>query len=145
MPNTIEKSDDGVALHVTTPARASGLVTEDSERDLMSLPAVRVYAFNDVLLVVDRDEMDTRTVADLLAVITKDTKSIYHGLDASVQVEDNGVKVQLPPADDAGFAVGDMAVAHSAPDLLVITKQNQDSAQLADELVTMRHDQVTVA
>ena len=145
MPNTIEKADDGVALQVTTPARASGLVTEDSERDLVALPSVQVYAFNDVLLVVDRNEMDTRTVADLMAVIANDTKSIFHGLDASIQAEDNGVKVQLPPADDAGFAVGDVAVAHSAPDLLVITKQNQDSAQLADEIVTMRHDQVAIA
>ena len=101
MPNMIKESGEGVALQVTKPARVAGLVNEDSEGEPTSLAAVRVYAFNNVLLVVDRDEMDTQTVA----VTAKDTKSIYQGIDASVQEAGNGVKVQLPPADDAGFAL----------------------------------------
>lgn len=145
MPNTIEKSDDGVALKVTQSAQVAGLVKEDSEHDPTSLAAVRVYAFNNVLLVVDRDEMDTQTVADLVAVTAMDTKSIYQGIDASVQEGDNDVTVPLPPAEDAGFTIGDMAVAHPAPDLLVITNRDRDSAQLADEIVTMRRDQAAVA
>lgn len=145
MPNTIEESGDGVALQVATPARKAELITEDSEGEPTSLAAVRVYAFNNVLLVVDRDKMDTRTVAELVAVTAKDTKSIYQGIDASVQKGNNGVTVQLPPADDAGFAVGDVAVAHPAPNLLVITKRNQDGAQLAADIVAMRRDQAAVA
>lgn len=145
MPNRLKDSGDGVALQVTKPAREAGLVNEDNTGKSMSLATVSVYVFNNVLLVVDREKMDTQTVADLLAVTAKDTKRIYRGIDASVQEVDDSVMVQLPPADLAGFTVGDVAVAHPAPNLLVITKRNQDGVQLADDIVTMRRDQAVVA
>lgn len=145
MPNRLQNSDDGVALQVTKPAQEAGLVEEDDEGTPMTQTTVCVYAFNDVLLVVDREKMDTRTVADLLAVTAEDTKSIYRGFDASVQEVDDDVTVQLPPAEIAGFTAGDVAVAHPAPNLLVITKRNRDGDQLADDIVTMRRDQAAVA
>lgn len=145
MPNKLKGSGEGVALQVTKAAREAGLVNEDSRGKSMSLATVCVYSFNNVLLVVDREEMDTQTVADLLAVTAKDTKRIYRGVDASMEEVNDGVTVQLPPADVAGFTVGDVAVAHPAPNLLVITKRNPDGAQLANDIVSMRRDQVAVA
>ena len=145
MPNRLTDSGDGVALQVTQPAQEAGLVDEESTDNSLSLATVCVYAFNNVLLVVDREEIDTQTVADLLAVTANDTKRIYRGIDASVQEVNDGVTVQLPPADVAGFTVGDVAVAHPAPNLLVITKRNPNGTQLAAEIVSMRRDQAAVA
>lgn len=145
MPNRLKDSGESVALTVTKPAREAGLVGEESTDDSTSPATVCVYAFNDVLLVVDREEMDTQSVADLLAVTANDTKKIYCGMDASVREVNDSVTVELPPADIVGFTTGDVAVAHPAPNLLVITNRNRDSTQLARDIVTMRRDQATVA
>ena len=146
MPNMIKNSGtDGYALQVTTPARVAGLVEENEAGEATRLAPVRVYSFNDVLLVVDHERMDTPAVAKLVATTAEDTKSIYQGIDASIQIAGNGYQVQLPAAEAAGFQTGDMASAHPAPNLLVISKQDRDTARLAADIVTIRQQQVTDA
>lgn len=143
MPNKIKDSGaDGVALQVTHDARSAGLVEENAEGEPTYLAPVRVYTFNDTLLVVNREEMDTRAVAELVAATARDTKSIYQGIDAKMHRAGHGYKVQLPAAGDAGFDVGDVAIAHPGPDLLVITKQTPNGTRLAEDVVAIRAEQV---
>ena len=56
MPNKIKRSGDGLALQVTKPARAAGLV-EKTDDELTRLADIRVFAFDGLLLVVDLDRI----------------------------------------------------------------------------------------
>ena len=142
MPTPITDSEtDGIALQITQPARAAGLVEENTDGDPTSLAPVRVYTFNDVLLVVDRAQMDAQAVADLVAVTIQDTKRISQGIDAKLRVTTNGYEVQLPATSTASFAVGDTVVAVPAPNMLVLRKRNWDGTRLVEDLVTMRQEQ----
>jgi len=142
--NTIKPSGaDGLALQVTKPARAAGLVEETSDGDATYLADVPVYAFNHLLLVVDRDAVQTPAVTDLVVTAAQDTDSIYRAMDASIQIAGNGYQVQLPPATDAGFTQGDRAPCHPAPAVLVIstddgTPAGADAVRLAADLVSLR-------
>lgn len=143
MPNNIQESGaDAVALQITKPARAAELVEVDSDGDPTYRAAVRVYAFDDVLLVVDRDRVDPAAVAELVATVARDTASIYQAVDAGVHVAGHGYKVHLPMAADAGFDIGDTAPTHPAPNLLTITKRERDGTRLAEDVKTIRLDQV---
>lgn len=102
MANHIKRSGaDGLALQVTTEAREAGLVVERGN-DRVDRADVRVYAFDGLLLVVDRDLADDH-VAEFVAAATRDTESIHRALDATITPAGNGSQVQLPPAEDAGF------------------------------------------
>jgi hypothetical protein len=148
MPNQIKSSgEDGLALQITKPARSSGLVEEDSEGDITYRADVRVYAFDHLLLVIDRNQLRTAETAELVVAATQDTKSVYRARDAAVQVAGNGYQVQLPPAADAGFAEGDRAPCQPGPGLLAISRDDgtsagADAARLAQDLVTIRNDQI---
>ena len=80
-----------------------------------------MFAFDGILLVADLDRVDDEAVAELVASATRDTGSIYRAMDSKIQIAGNGYQVQLPPAVDAGFELGDRAGYHPAPGLLVIT------------------------
>ena len=144
MANKIKPSGaDGLALQDTKPARAAGLVDENPDGDATYLADVRVYAFDQLLLVVNRDTVDTPAVTDLAVMAARDTDSIHRAMDASIQIAGNGYQVQLPPATDAGFTEGDRAPCHPAPGVLVIstddgTPAGADSARLAADLVSLR-------
>jgi hypothetical protein len=64
MPNKIKRSGDGLALQVTKPARAAGLVEETDD-----VPArfadIRVFAFDGLLLVVDIDRITDENMVEL--------------------------------------------------------------------------------
>lgn len=93
MPNSIKDAGaDGVALQITKPARAAGLVEEDSDGNATYRADVRVYAFDDVLLVVDRERMNTDDVAELVASVAQDTDSIYQAVDAVSTSPGTGTK-----------------------------------------------------
>lgn len=143
MPNRIKESGEkGVALQVTKPARATGMVEETSEGKATRLADVRVFSFDGLLMVVDLDRVDTEDVAELVASAAGDTKSIYRAKDASLQISGGGYQVQLPPADDAGFSVGDSAPTHTAPGVIFITPLDSGgAARLAADLVSIREDQ----
>lgn len=147
MANQIKPSgEDGLALQVTKPARSAGLVEEDDEGEATFLAKVRVFSFDSLLLVVGLDSLSTEEVTKLIVSATQDTKSIYRALDATMQIAGNGYQVQLPPAEDAGFDEGDRALCQAAPDILLISKDGgtvgRDASRLADDLVTIRREQV---
>ena len=149
MPNQIKTSGAaGFALQVTKPARAAELVDEDADGNAISLADVRVYAFDHLLLVVDLDAVSTEHTTELVIAAAQDTNSIHRAMDASVQIAGNGYQVQLPPAEDAGFAVGDRAPCHPAPGVLTISKDEDTSAEtaasrLAEDLRTIRIEQLS--
>jgi hypothetical protein len=145
--NQIKSSgEDGLALQVTKPARSAGLVEEDDEGEATFLAKVRVFSFDSLLLVVGLDSLSTEEVTELVVSATQDTKSIYRAMDATMQIAGNGYQVQLPPAEDAGFDEGDRAPCQAAPGILLISKAGdtvgRDASRLADDLVTIRREQV---
>lgn len=148
MANQIKSSGErGLALQVTKPARAAGLVEEDSEGEATRLADVRVYAVDQVLFVVDLEEIPMPEITELIVAAARDTKSIHRAMDAAVQIAGNGYQVQLPPATDAGFAQGDRAPCHTAPGIIVISKDDGTSAgtgaaRLAKDVITIRKEQV---
>ena len=139
MPNTIKRSGDGLALQVTKPARAAGLV-EETDDELTRLANIRVFAFDGLLLVVDIDRIDDENIVELATSAALDTVSIHRVTDASLQIAGNGYQVQLPGAADVGFHVGDRAPCTPAPNLLVIAAEG--SERVAADIVTIRREQV---
>lgn len=142
MPNTIKESGEGYALQVTQPARDAGLVEEDSEGDPLRRADVRVHGFDGLLLVVDVDRVDEAAEAELVAVAARDSGAVYRALEATVQQAGNGYQVQLPAARDAGFAVGDSALARPARGVLFVHPNTADGERLAADLRSIREEQV---
>lgn len=141
--NAIKDSGEGVAVQATIPARNAGLVEENAEGDASYLAEVRVYSFDGVLLVADRDprRIGVADVADLAGSLLRDTESIYQAVDATTKISGHGYQIQLPPAADAGFHVGDVVKMHTAPNVLVVTKRGRNK-RLADDIVDIRRSQV---
>jgi len=148
MPNSIKQSGQGPALQVTKEARTAGLAVEATGDELSGverwedLADVRVYGFNHALLVIDRDEVATENVAELVATIARDTSSIYRGENASVRPAGNGCMVSLPGLSETGLRVGDTAPAHPAPGVLFITEDTADGVRLAEDVRSIRRSQV---
>lgn len=143
MGNEIKSSgEDGRALQITKPARSAALVEENNEGDATYRADVRVYTFDDLLLVVDRDTDRVKdvAVAELVASAARDTGSVYRAGHSSVTIAGNGYQVQLPNAQDAGFYVDTETRVSTAPGVLVIYRDR--SARLAEDLVSIRRDQV---
>ncbi|ELY37806.1 hypothetical protein [Natronorubrum tibetense] len=149
MANRIKSSGAaGLALQVTNPARASGLVDENAEGEATSLADVRVYAFDHLLLVVDLGAVPMADVSELVVAAARDTSSVHRAMDATVQIAGNGYQIQLPPAEDAGFNEGDQAPCYPAPGVIVIsiddgTSAGADAGRLARDLVTIREGQIS--
>ncbi|WP_435158903.1 hypothetical protein [Haladaptatus sp. DFWS20] len=139
MPNTIKRSGDGLALQVTKPARTAGLV-EETDEETTSLADIRVFAFDDLLLVVDIDRITDENMVELATSAALDTVSIHRVTDVSLQIAGNGYQVQLPGAADAGFHVDDRAPCTTAPNMLVIAAEG--SERVAADIVTIRREQV---
>ena len=102
MANSLKSSAGGVALQVTKPARAAGLVEEDAEGDATHLAGVYVYGFDDLLLVVDAERVKSEERAELIATAASDSGSIHRGEAASVEIAGNGYQVQLRQASRSG-------------------------------------------
>ena len=139
MPNTIKRSGDGLALQVTKPARTAGLV-EETDDEPTRLADIRVFSFDDLLLVVDIDRINDENIVELATSAALDTVSIHRVTNSSLQIAGNGYQVQLPGAVDAGFHVGDRAPCTPAPNLLVIAAE--ESGRVAADIVTIRKEQV---
>ncbi|SIR66770.1 hypothetical protein SAMN05421858_3235 [Haladaptatus litoreus] len=139
MPNTIKQSGDGLALQVTKPARAAGLV-EEIDDETTRLADIHVFAFDGLLLVVDIDRIADENIVELVTSAALDTVSIHRVANASVQIAGNGYQVQLPGAADARFHAGDRAPCTPAPNLLVIAAEG--SERVAADMATIRREQV---
>jgi len=142
-----ESGSDGLALQITEAARAAGMVEETNDGEASRRADVRVFAFDGVLLVVDLDRVPTEEIAELVASAARDTGSVYRAADSKIQIAGNGYQVQLPPAGDAGFELGDRAGTHTAPGVLVIAAGDgpraRDTARLAADLVEQHRSQVS--
>ncbi|WP_433631134.1 hypothetical protein [Halomicrococcus sp. NG-SE-24] len=143
MANQIKESGNGLALQVTKPARAAGLVEETENGDVERRADVRVFAFDDLLLIADTDRVDADEMAELATSAARDTSSVHRAMDTSIQIAGNGYQVQLPPAADAGFRVGDQPACTAAPNMLVLAMR--DTERLASDLETIRHEQLVEA
>jgi hypothetical protein len=147
MANQIKSSGaDGFALQVTKPARAAELVEEDEDGEATYLANVRVFAFDQLLLVIDRETVATEHTTELVVAAAQDTDSVYRAMDASVQIAGNGYQIQLPPAEDAGFRKGDTAPCQSARGVLVILRDAGTAAgaaadRIAGDLIAIRREQ----
>jgi hypothetical protein len=139
MPNKIKRSGDGLALQVTKPARAAGLV-EETDDEPARFADIRVFAFDGLLLVMDIDRITDENIVELATSAALDTVSIHRVANASLQTAGNGYQVQLPGAADAGFHVGDRAPCTPAPNMLVIAAE--ESGRVAADIVTIRREQV---
>ena len=139
MPNTIKRSGDGLALQVTKPARAAGLV-EETDDEPTRLADIRVFAFDGLLLVIDLDRITDENIVELATSAALDTVSIHRVANASLQLAGNGYQVQLPGAADAGFHVGDRALCTPTPNLLVVAAEG--SERVAADIATIRREQV---
>lgn len=120
---------------------------EDREGEATYLADVRVYAFDDLLLVVDLEAVTTEHTTELVVAAARDTDSIYQAMDASVQIAGHGYQLQLPPAEDAGFREGDVAPCQSASGRLVVSNDDRtrteiDTARLAADFITIRNEQL---
>ncbi len=113
--------------NVTKPARAARLVEETND-DTAYRVNIRVFAFDNLLLVIDIDRITDPNLVDLVTAVTLDTVSIHRVADASLQIAGNGYQVQLPRVEAAGFQVGDRAPCTPAPNMLVIASER--SAQV---------------
>ena len=144
MPNSIRDSGHGLGLQVTKEARSAGLVEENSEGEPTKLADVRVYGFDDILLVFDLDSkrLDAEEIVVLVADAAWETKSIYQGIDASVQGSGNGYLVQLPGVEDTGLRKGEEVVCRPAPDMLVIHRDAPGVSERGRDLVRRRKGQV---
>jgi hypothetical protein len=146
MANHIKSSGEGLALQVTKPVRSAALVEEDSEGNASYLADVRVFAFDHLLLIVDIEAVSTPHVTELVVAAAQDTESIFRAMDARVQRAGHGYQVQLPSAEDAGFAEGDRAPCYPGAGILVILRNDGTSAgaaaeRLAQDLITIRTEQ----
>lgn len=141
--NQIKKSASGVALQVTEEARTAQLVEENPEGEARRLAPVRVYGFDDFLLVVDRERVAPAQVAELVRTASKARDSIYRGGDAQVQIAGNGYQVQLPGAKDAGFQIGDKAPVSSSSSAWGVVCIFRDSKNtLESDVLTIRREQI---
>lgn len=139
MTNSIKESGDGLALQITKPARASGLVEEDAEGDPTRRAGVYVYGFDGVLLVFDAERVSVSDRAEIVATAAGDTGSIHRGATASVKAAGNGYQVQLPGCRSAGFELDDKAPVATAEGLVVI--HDGTGARIASDLTTIRTEQ----
>ena len=81
---------DGVNLQITKPTQRAGLVEETEDADVTQLASVRIFTFDDLLLVADRDQIRSETLVELVVAAAQDTGSIYRSRDPSIQIADNG-------------------------------------------------------
>jgi hypothetical protein len=142
MANQIKRSSEGLALQVTKPARAAGLVEETSDGEATRLADVWVYGFDDLLVVVDADRVTAADRAALVATAARDTDSVYGGHISTVSVAGNGYQVQLPSCEAAGFRLDDRAPVVPRQGLLVI--HDGTHTRLAEDLGTLREEQVGI-
>lgn len=151
MANAIKRSGEGLALQITREARAAELAETVADEEATGadrwarLADVRVYGFDGLLLVVDRERVATEHVAELVASAAGDTKSVYCGANASVRPAGNGCMVSLPGIEETGLERGDAVPARPAPGLLVIHARESQPARVAEDLVTIRRGQVDAA
>lgn len=148
MANSVKQSGEGPALQITKQARAVDLAETTSEdgaegaKRRAYVANVRVYGFENALLIVDREKMTAQEIAKLVVSAAGDTDSIYLGASASIRPAGNGCMVSLPGLDPTGLKIGDTVPAHPGPNMLMITADTGAGMRLAEDLITLRKAQI---
>lgn len=144
MANSIKGPRSEPALQVTEDARAAGLVEEDKEGEVRRRAKVVVAGFDGLLVVMDREQIPVEERWELVQAAGGDTRSIHRITHAKIRNAGDGYSVQLRPAPDAGFEVGDRAPVYPArgAGLLAITDSAGKQQRVAKDLVTIRQEQV---
>lgn len=141
MVNAIkEGGSDDLRLQVTAPARAAGLVEENTNGGVVRLASVCVYGFDGLLLVIDQS-VDVGHRAGLVATAANDTGSVHGGYPVTVAEAGNGYQLNLPGGSEAGFRAGDKAPVVSCDSVIII--HSVDSRRLAEDLAAVRTEQVS--
>jgi hypothetical protein len=141
MVNNIKESASGLALQVTKPARSAGLVEETSEGDATRHADVWVYGFDEIIVALDANRVETDHRAEIVASAAGDSESIYGGQKTTVSDAGNGYQLQLPGCEDAGLRLGDRAPVVPRPGLIIIHDGTQ--TRLAEDLAAIRDSQVS--
>lgn len=153
MPNSFKRAggSDYLALQVTRPVRQAQLVDEQPPEDTDAdtnppyptyRAPVRSHAFDGVMLALDRDRIPNWAQAELVAQAITETQSVFRAIHSTVIIQGEGYMLQLPHAAEAGFQEGDPAPVKTAPNLLVIHEQSEQATQVAENVVSLRQDQV---
>jgi hypothetical protein len=141
MANSIKQSAGGLALQITQPARDAEFVLEDTDGTATRRAELYVYGFDDLLLLVDRENVAAAHRAELVASVAADTDSIHRGEIATVEIAGNGYQIQLPGCREAGLRLGDTAPVVVGSGILVI--HDGSESRLANDLVTICDEQVS--
>lgn len=141
MANSIKESAGGLALQITTEAREAEMVVEDSDGTATRRAEAYVYGFDDLLLLIDNKNVSVSERAELVTAAAQDTSSIHQGGLAKVEIAGNGYQIQLPGCRDTGFTIGDTAPVTVGHGVIII--YNANSRRLADDIHTIREDQVS--
>jgi hypothetical protein len=141
MVNSIKQSAGGLALQITQPARDAEMVVEDTEGNATRRGEVYVYGFDGLLLLIDKENIATSHRAELVASAAGDTDSIHRGEKATVEIAGNGYQIQLPGCREAGFEIGDTALATVEKGVIVV--HDGTESRLAADLLSIRAAQVS--
>lgn len=146
MPNSIKQIGGAAALQITKPARAAGLVEEDSEGEVEYRADVLVHAVDGLLLVIDRDRVEDSARATLVRRAAEYRESTHRASFTTIQPKGHGYAVVLgQPAGDAGFEVGETAPVTPVDGALIINRMDvPDITKVVSSLETLRQNQVGV-
>lgn len=120
MPNKLKKSGGGTAIQITKPARQAGMLKDNNSENLR-LAEVRIYSFDRLLVATDIERMNQKEISEIIIQAIEGTQTVFDAKKGRIQSAGNGYQLQLPPAEDAGFEIGDTLECQSAPGLLIFT------------------------
>lgn len=138
---TLKPSGHGLAVTAIREIRSAGLAEQRPNGEWRRRSDTIVYGVNHLLLIIDRERVPLEPRAHLVATAAKDSGSLHEGKKASIHAAGDGVKAQLPGAEDAGFDAEDSVSLHTADHLLLVTDSSRGANRLAQDLVSIRRDQ----
>lgn len=146
MANSIKQIGGAAALQITKPARAAGLVEEDSEGEVEYRADVLVHAVDDLLVIIDRDRVEASARGALVRRAIEYRDSTHRASFTQVQPKGHGYAIVLgQPAGDAGFEVGETAPVTPVDGALFINRMDvPDITKVVSGLETLRKNQVGV-
>lgn len=146
MANSLKEHNDGLALQITREARAAGLAETKNEDGLEGaerwsrLAPVRIYVFDGLVLVADRERVSMDKIAEIVKSAVGDTETMYHAARGQITPSGNGCMVSLPGVTESGMDKGDTVAVETASGLLVL--HDGESERLARDLRSIREVQL---
>lgn len=119
---------------MTKPVRSAGLVEESPNEKVLTTERTSLFAFDGVLLAVDRVPMGDRAELVALAATRSTHPASYIRIHHSGST---GYRAQMTVAEDAGFVEGDSLHCHAAGVLLMAPLDGDAPTR---ELIDYRHN-----